>query len=237
MRRAWLLLLLGLAGSIGGVVACDAPVDDLMERRSNAARAVAAEDGGTDPEDDDPEGDPSATMDGADDPPASASGCALKPTAKAAYLRSGLHPRASDALAAIGFPASRITQTIGSAAASAGTHARDGSAEVRDYTAAVDLSVRDMSDAEASKLLDQLTEVGFVAWLRQPGADGWPSSEVRHVHAIWVAAPMKASLQAQIRDFRVGKNGLASHTTYKFKTWSTCWRETIWAAFRAANPG
>ncbi|HEX6837238.1 MAG TPA: hypothetical protein VF334_11730, partial [Polyangia bacterium] len=47
-------------------------------------------------------------------------------TPDAALLKWGLHPRASDALRSIGVSAARIMQTIGNAAASAGTHAQDG---------------------------------------------------------------------------------------------------------------
>ena len=47
---------------------------------------------------------------------------------------------------------------------------------------------------------------------------------------------MKLSLRNQVRDWHVGKNGLASHTTYTFKTWSSCWREGLWDAYLANNP-
>jgi hypothetical protein len=162
--------------------------------------------------------------------------CALAVFPKATYLKYGLHPRASDALAFLKVSAGRISQTIGTAAASAGTHAQDGTSEGRPYSAATDLSVRDMTDAQVSVFVDKLTSVGFVAYYRKPGYDGWPSSEARHIHAIWVAARMKLSLRNQVRDWRVGKNALASHTTYKYKTWSPCWRDLIWKQFLTANP-
>jgi hypothetical protein len=162
--------------------------------------------------------------------------CKIESVPEATYVKYGLHPDASDALARLSFPASRITQTIGSASASAGTHGQDGTAGGRAYSAATDLSVSTMTDAQVSVLLDELTSVGFVAYLRKPGHDGWPASEARHLHIIWVGAPMKRSLRDQVRDWRVGKNALASHTTYKFKTWSPCWRDAIWARYLTANP-
>jgi len=166
-------------------------------------------------------------------PPA---GCTIIDAPKAAYLKYGLHPDASDALQYLKVTAGRISQTIGNAAASAGTHAQDGVAGGHPYSAATDLSIRDMTDAQVAVFLDKLTSVGFVAYYRKPGYDGWPSTEARHVHAIWVGAKMKLLLRNQVRDWHVGKNALASHTTYKFKTWSTCWRDAIWKQYLTANP-
>jgi len=57
---------------------------------------------------------------------------------------------------------------------------------------------------------------GFAAWYRQPGYDGWPSSQAPHIHAVFAGVVMKSVLRAQVRDYLIGKNGLSSHTTYKF---------------------
>jgi len=141
-------------------------------------------------------------------------------TAHAALLRSGLHPRASDALRAAGVTADRITQTIGNAAASAGTHAADGSVNGHAYSAATDISVRGLSDTQIKNLLARLAKVGFAAWFRFPGHDGWPASEVRHIHAVYANAKMKSSLRSQVRSWLVHRNGLVSNTTYRFYTWS-----------------
>jgi len=92
-----------------------------------------------------------------------------------------------------------------------------------------------MTDAQVKVLIKQLTSVGFVAYVRRPGHDGWPSSEARHVHAIWAGAAMKLSLRNQVRDWHVGKNALASHGTYTFYTWSQCWRDSLWARFDALS--
>jgi hypothetical protein len=141
-------------------------------------------------------------------------------SAHAAILRSGLHPRASDALRAAGVTADRITQTIGSAAASAGTHAQDGTVDGHAYSAATDISVRGLSDTQIKNLLARLAKVGFAAWFRFPGHDGWPASEVRHIHAVYANAKMKTSLRSQVRSWLVHRNGLVSNTTYTFYTWS-----------------
>ena len=148
----------------------------------------------------------------------------------ASYLKWGLHPDASDALQYLHVTAGRVTQTIGSASASAGTHAQDGVAGGHAYSTATDLSASGMTDAQVKVFIKQLTSVGFAAYFRSPGHDGWPSSEARHIHVIWVGAPMKLLLRNQVRDWHVNKNALASHTQYSFYAWASCWRDTRWAS-------
>jgi hypothetical protein len=139
--------------------------------------------------------------------------CADRP-----LLHAGLHPEASDRLRCAGVSSSEISQTIGSAPASAGYHALDGRVAGVPYTAAVDLRTRGMTDAQIRTRLARLGENGFAAWYRQPGRDGWPSSEAPHIHAVFAGVIMKAELRAQVRDYLSGRNGLASHTRYGF--WS-----------------
>lgn len=162
--------------------------------------------------------------------------CTLLSPPHKAQIKWGLHPDASDALAAIGVTAAGISQTIGSAAASAGTHAQDGTSGGFAYSAATDLRTVGKTEAQIHTFLDNLAKAGFVAWYRKPGSDGWPSSEAPHIHAIWVGAKMKLSLRNQVRDFMDGKNGLASHTKYKFHTWSQCWRDALWKRYLKYNP-
>jgi len=131
-------------------------------------------------------------------------------------LHTGLHPEASDRLRCSGVTASRITQTIGSAPASAGYHASDGTADGLQYCAAVDLRTRDLSHEEVRALLDQLGRNGFAAWYRQPGSDGWPSSQSPHIHAVFAGVRMKPQLRGQVRDFLENRNGLSSHSIYRF---------------------
>jgi hypothetical protein len=120
-----------------------------------------------------------------------------------------------------------ITQTVGYAAASAGYHAPDGTVDGHDYTAAVDISVHGLSQTQIRALLDRLGQNGFAAWYRWPGHDGWPSSEVAHIHAVFAGVIMKAQLREQIRDYLAGLNGLASHTTYSFWRAPTADRDIV----------
>ena len=133
-------------------------------------------------------------------------------------LTRGLHPEASNRLRCAGVAASAITQTIGNAAASAGYHAADGTANGLDYTAAVDIRTRDLSLNEIRALLVRLGQNGFAAWYRQPGSDGWPSSQSPHIHAVFAGVRMKSQLRGQVRDFLQNKNGLSSHSQYRFWT-------------------
>jgi hypothetical protein len=162
--------------------------------------------------------------------------CALAQPPHAAQLLYGLHPLASDGLRFVGIGASGISQTIGNAAASAGTHAKDGTFMGLAYSAATDIRLLGRTEAQIAALLDKLASVGFAAWYRKPGSDGWPSYDAPHIHAVYVGAPMKLILRNQVRDWLVGKNGLASHTTYKFHTWSKCSKDLVSAEFLKHNP-
>jgi len=177
---------------------------------------------------------PSGTNDVCDSsppPPATTlPGCARR-----ALLHWGLHPDASDRLRCAGVPAERITQTIGNAAASAGTHAADGTANGLAYSAATDISTRGLSTADIHALLDRLANQGFAAWYRWPGHDGWPSSEAPHIHAIYVGCRMKASLRSQVTSWLAGRNGLVSNTVYGFHSWTAAQRALVRAVYDRFN--
>jgi hypothetical protein len=158
-------------------------------------------------------------------------------TAHAAILKFGLHPRASDALRSIGVSASRIMQTIGNAPASAGTHAQDGVVNGHPYSAATDISVSGLSNAQIRNLLARLAKVGFAAWFRWPGHDGWPASEVRHIHAVYANCKMKTSLRSQIRSWLVGRNGLVSNTLYSFFHWTAAEKAVVRHKFTQSGEG
>ncbi len=162
--------------------------------------------------------------------------CAFFEVPDAEYLRYGLHPDASDALVFLGITADGITQTIGNAAASAGTHAQDGTADGHPYTAAVDLRVIGLSQSQIRQYIADLAAVGYAGWYRQPGADGVPSDWSPHIHAVWVGAPMKASLRNQVRSWVDGRNGLVSDTPYQFHQWPECLRDAIWEWYLENNP-
>jgi hypothetical protein len=155
--------------------------------------------------------------------------------AHAALLHWGLHPRASDALRSAGVSGWRIMQTIGNAPASAGTHARDGYVNGQPYSAATDISVSGLSQTQIRNLLEKLAKVGFAAWYRHNGYDGW--NGVNHIHAVYANCLMKSSLRSQVRSWLAGRNGLVSNTIYRFHTWSAAARAVVKAKFAMSNDG
>jgi hypothetical protein len=157
------------------------------------------------------------------------------PAPYAALLKWGLHPRASDAFRAAGVSAGRIMQTIGNAAASAGTHARDGYVNGQPYSAATDISVSGLSQTQIANLLEKLAKVGFAAWYRHNGFDGWTG--VNHIHAVYANCAMKSSLRSQVRSWLAGRNGLVSNTTYHFHTWSAAAKATVKAKWEMSHEG
>ncbi|CAN5528346.1 hypothetical protein BH11MYX1_BH11MYX1_21250 [soil metagenome] len=157
------------------------------------------------------------------------------PTLYLALLQYGIHPRASDAFRAAGVSSSRIMQTIGNAAASAGTHARDGYVNGQPYSAATDISVYGLSQTQIANLLEKLGKVGFAAWYRHSGYDGWYG--VNHIHAVYANSLMKSSLRSQVRSWLVGRNGLVSNATYHFHAFSANARATVKAKFSMSHEG
>ncbi|MDB4993539.1 MAG: hypothetical protein JWM74_971 [Myxococcaceae bacterium] len=150
-------------------------------------------------------------------------------------LKWGLHPRASDALRRVKVSRGRIMQTIGSARASAGTHGRDGYSHGKPYSAAVDISVRGLGTTSIHRLLSRLRSAGFAAWYRRPGHDGWPYGQIAHIHAVYSAVKMKASLRAQTRDFLNDRTGLVGHHIYKFQRPSAAQKRVVRRLFNAYN--
>ena len=153
----------------------------------------------------------------------------------AALLAAGLHPRASDGLRAAGVAAWRITQTIGNAPASAGYHAQDGVVDGRAYCAATDLSVSGLTATQIHNLLERLAKLGFAAWYRKDGVDGW--SGANHLHVVYANATMKSQLRAQVRSFLVGRNGLVSNTIYRWHDFSDATVRAVAAKFAASASG
>ena len=150
-------------------------------------------------------------------------------------LHYGLHPRASDALRAAGVAEWRITQTIGNAPASAGYHAQDGTANGHPYTAAVDLSVSGLTATQIHNLLERLAKVGYAAWYRRNGSDGWVGAN--HIHAVYANCMMKSQLRSQIRSWLVGRNGLVSNTIYRFHTFSALAKSVVKSKFAQSSSG
>ncbi len=157
------------------------------------------------------------------------------PVYQAAILKWGLHPRASDAFRAAGVTASRIMQTIGNASASAGTHAQDGSVNGHPYSAATDVSVSGLSQTQIANLLERLAKVGFAAWYRHSGHDGWYG--VDHIHAVYANSKMKSSLRSQVRSWLVGRNGLVSNSIYSFHHFSAAARAAVNGKYAMSHQG
>jgi hypothetical protein len=82
-----------------------------------------------------------------------------------------------------------------------------------------------------------MAKVGFAAWFRQPGHDGWPASEVRHIHAVYANAKMKSSLRSQVRSWLAGRNGLVSNTLYGFYHWTAAAKATVRRKFAQSASG
>jgi hypothetical protein len=149
-------------------------------------------------------------------------------------------PQAFDALIRAAFHAGvspdRVTQTIGNAPASKGTHARDGfvldGAKPVPYCAAVDLSVHNLTRDSIKVLLHHLAVQGFAAWYRYQGS----FAGHQHVHAVFVGLKMKPMLQAQVRDFLHDRTGLAGHEVEMFWTADAALDYPLRLAFLRANP-
>jgi len=158
------------------------------------------------------------------------SGCEFKP-------RDGIYPSALAALSTVGLER-RITNGLNLRAGRSNYHGPDNGESNPPYTAAVDLSTRCLtpqSDSSIRTMLSKLADLGFAAWYRQNGYDGWRGSA--HIHAIFVGEPMKPQLRRQVRAWLEGNTGLAAHPgPYGFWEPTPEQREYIRATFKQANP-
>jgi len=154
-------------------------------------------------------------------------------------LKAGLHPSASDALRKAGVTADRVGQTTGHARASAGTHEPDGTVNGHEYSAATDIRIGGMSEAEVKALADKLSAQGFACFPRYPGRDHWGASEVKHMHIVYGGCAMKQVLRRQVHDFCHSPqmlNGLASHAPYTFWHPQEASVQVVRTLFLAHNP-
>ena len=135
-----------------------------------------------------------------------------------AFRPYGMHPVAYALFTQTGLSHRRIGQTIGHAAASAGTHVKTGEYEGHDYSPCFDLRVHDLTHAEAIKqIVRPMSALGFAAYMRVPGSDHWPSSEIFHVHCIFPGCHVTEQVNHQLEDWLSEPllNGLASHVPYR----------------------
>lgn len=144
------------------------------------------------------------------------------PTVKPLPLcHSGMSSASSDAYRKSGyFGHVAIVHTLDTpgneVSASAGTHDKDGEENGLAYTSAIDFSVHHLTLDEIKKFLEDIAHFGYTGWFREPGQDGWPSSDAVHVHAIYVNQGCKIMLQEQVHDWFANKTGLVGHEIYKF---------------------
>ena len=134
--------------------------------------------------------------------------CDLNPAKPA-----GLHPEALAALKRLAL-AHRITQGINHAAERGNVHDTDGVVDGKAYTAASDISVRCLSEAQIRMLLDRLADAGFAAWYRKDGQDDWKGPP--HIHAVFAGCRLKPVLHLQVEDWLRGGTGLSRNAAYKF---------------------
>ena len=135
------------------------------------------------------------------------------------HMHKSMWPRYVKACFQAGVDPDRVTQTQGSAPASAGTHGRDGfftneNGNQESYSAALDLSVKNsrLTKAQREALLIALWENGFCAWYRQ--APEFPGNE--HIHCVAASLIMKRSLRNQVHDFLAHRSGLVSDKSDAF---------------------
>jgi len=145
--------------------------------------------------------------------------CALNPARS-----EGLHPDARAALAGLAL-AHRITQGINHASSRGNVHDTDVTIRGQAYTAAVDISVRCLTEVQIKTLLGSLASAGFAGWYRKDGQDDW--SGPPHIHAIWSASPLKPVLRRQVERWLDGNNGLGSNRPYRFWQPDSRMKETV----------
>ena len=144
----------------------------------------------------------------------------------------GLYPDAYSALRSLAV-AHRITQGINHSPERGNVHDTDGTINGNAYTGAVDISVRCLTQVQIKALLARLANVGFAAWYRKDGQDGWTGPA--HIHAIWAGCRVKPILREQVEDWLDGKNGLSSNQPYQFWQPSAEMKDKVSKLYRAFN--
>ena len=125
----------------------------------------------------------------------------------------------------------RVVQALGNAPASAGFHKSDGILYGVPYTAAVDVSVKGLSNTQIATVVEELCRVGFSSFYRN-----WPGN--LHIHGDYAGVPQKPQLDRQQEDFFAGKDGLAGHRRADQEWWypSVELRAIPERMFRLSNP-
>jgi hypothetical protein len=144
----------------------------------------------------------------------------------------GLHPDAYAALSSRSI-AHRITQGINHASSRGNVHDTDVTIKGKAYTGAADISVRCLSESQIKTLLAQLADLGFAAWYRKEGQDGWIGPT--HIHAVFAGSALKPVLRSQVESWLVGKNGLGSNQPYQFWQPSPEMTDKVRTLYRSSN--
>ena len=144
----------------------------------------------------------------------------------------GLHPDAYSALRSQVI-AHRITQGINHSSDQGNVHNTDGIINGSAYTGAVDISVRCLTGGQIKTLLGHLANLGFAAWRRQEGKDGWTGPP--HIHAVWAGCRLKPVLRQQVESWLNGRNGLGSDQPYQFWQPSSEMKDTLRTLYRRFN--
>lgn len=148
------------------------------------------------------------------------------------YTVQGIIPAMLDTLTALSLT-ERLTNGFNPSSASSNYHGIDYTSNGINYSAAIDISVRCLTEDQIRILLDELAMRGFAGWYRKKGADGWSGDN--HIHAIWVTASLKRQLALQVKNWLAGKNGLTSDKNYKFWTPNPDALVQIRSAFAQSN--
>jgi hypothetical protein len=147
---------------------------------------------------------------------------------------NGLHPSALSALQTLSL-AHRITQGMNNSSDRGNVHQTDLVISGKPYTGAVDISVRCLTEAQIRTLLGRLANIGFAAWYRKQGQDGWTGPP--HIHAVWAGCSLKPILREQVESWLNGGNGLFSRdAVYRFWQPSAELKEKVRALYRSSNP-
>jgi hypothetical protein len=144
----------------------------------------------------------------------------------------GLHPEAYSALQSLAL-SHRITQGINHSSDRGNVHDTDGTINGNAYTGAVDISVRCLTEAQIKTLLGRLATLGFAAWYRRDGRDGWTGPP--HIHGIWAGCRLKPVLREQVENWLGGTNGLSSNQPYQFWQPSAAMKEKVRTLYRTFN--
>jgi hypothetical protein len=153
--------------------------------------------------------------------------CALNPSKP-----GGLHPEAHAALDGLAL-VHRITQGINHSSERGNVHSTDVTLGGKAYTAAVDISVRCLTETQIKMLLESLARAGFAGWYRKDGQDDWTGPP--HIHAIWSGSPLKPVLRRQVESWLEGRNGLGPNRPYRFWQPDMDMKEGVLSRFRRFN--